>query len=123
MNESPNHDVTFEQALAALEKIVRELEDGQTGLEESLACYEKGVGLLKCCYQQLSQAEQRIVVVTGEDESGKPLTKPFKHAATAEKERESPPAFKHAAIAEKERDKEPPPASRRKRPDEMESLF
>lgn len=113
MNEPPRDDLTFEQALAALEKMVRELEDGQTGLEESLACYEKGVGLLKRCYQQLSQAEQRIAVVVGADDDGKPLTKPFKHVATAERE--------------KERDREvPTPAAapqRRKKPDEMESLF
>lgn len=113
MNQALPDDVTFEQALAALEKMVRELEDGQTGLEESLACYEKGVGLLKRCYQQLSQAEQRIAVVIGADEDGKPLTKPFKHVATAERE--------------KERDREvPAPAAappRRKKADEMESLF
>lgn len=113
MNDTPQDDLTFEQALAALEKMVRELEDGQTGLEESLACYEKGVGLLKRCYGQLSQAEQRISVVIGSDDNGKPLTKPFKHVATAGKE------------AERERDAASPPAPtpppRRKKPDEVES--
>jgi exodeoxyribonuclease VII small subunit len=76
--------LTFEQALAELERIVRDLEDGQTGLEESLARYERGVGLLKRCYGQLSQAEQRIVQLTGVDDDGRPITQPFGHAATTD---------------------------------------
>lgn len=87
MSDIPPDHLTFEQALAALEKIVRDLEDGQTGLEESLARYETGVGLLKRCYAQLSQAEQRILLLTGMDADGKPLTQPFQHAATAETEK------------------------------------
>jgi exodeoxyribonuclease VII small subunit len=76
--------LTFEQALAELERIVRELEDGQTGLESALASYEKGVGLLKRCYGQLREAEQRIVQLTGVDAEGRPVLQPFEHAATAE---------------------------------------
>ena len=51
----------FEHALAELERLVRELEDGQVGLEESLARYERGIGLLKHCYGLLQHAEQRIL--------------------------------------------------------------
>jgi len=82
MNESPSDKMTFEAALAELEKIVRELEDGQTGLEESLARYEKGVSLLKKCYGQLRQAEQRILLLTGTDAEGQPMLQPFEHTAT-----------------------------------------
>ena len=71
MSDSPPDNLTFEQALAELEGIVHELEDGQIGLEESLARYEKGVGLLKRCYGQLRQAEQRILLLTG-DGRGRP---------------------------------------------------
>jgi hypothetical protein len=42
------------------------------------------VRLLKRCYQQLSQAEQRILQLTGQDEEGKPVLQPFEHAATAD---------------------------------------
>ena len=84
MNDSPADNLTFEQALAELERIVRELEEGQTGLEESLARYEAGVGLLKRCYAQLCQAEQRILLVGGVGPDGQPITQPFDHAATAE---------------------------------------
>ena len=76
--------LTFEQALAELEKIVRDLEDGQTGLEAALQRYEQGVGLLKRCYGQLRSAEQRIVELTGKDEAGNVVTRPFEHSASIE---------------------------------------
>jgi exodeoxyribonuclease VII small subunit len=84
VSESPADSLNFEQALAELERTVRELEDGQPGLEDSLARYERGVTLLKHCYGQLARAEQRILLLTGADADGKPLTTPFEHAATAE---------------------------------------
>ena len=84
MADFPPDNLTFEQALAELERIVRDLEDGQTGLEDALARYEAGVKLLKRCYAQLRQAEQRILLLTGTDEEGKPITQPFDHAATAD---------------------------------------
>jgi exodeoxyribonuclease VII small subunit len=76
--------MTFEQALTDLERIVRDLEDGQVGLEESLARYEQGVGLLKRCFTQLRDAEQRILLLTGVDEEGQPILQPFQHSATQE---------------------------------------
>jgi exodeoxyribonuclease VII small subunit len=82
MPETAAHDLTFEQALLKLEEIVRDLEDGQTGLEESLQRYEQGVVLLRRCHTQLRAAEQRIRLLTGEDGDGRPTTKPFEHAAT-----------------------------------------
>jgi exodeoxyribonuclease VII small subunit len=84
MNDSPDDKLTFEQALAKLDQLVRDLEDGQLGLEDALGRYEMGVGLLKRCYTQLRDAEQRILLVTGTDAGGQPLTQPFEHAATAE---------------------------------------
>src|SRR5262245_16666692 len=90
MNDPPpDNELTFEQALAELERILRELEDGQTSLEEALARYEQGVGLLKRCYGQLRLAEQRILLLTGEDPDGQPLTRPFEHAATLESKPEA----------------------------------
>jgi exodeoxyribonuclease VII small subunit len=82
MNESPADELAFEDALSELEGVVRDLEDGQVGLEQSLARYERGVGLIKRCYAQLREAEQRILLVTGTDEAGKPTLQPFQHTAT-----------------------------------------
>jgi exodeoxyribonuclease VII small subunit len=83
MNPIPSETRTFEDSLAELEAIVRDLEDGQTGLEEALARYEQGVGLLKRCYTQLREAEQRILLQTGADEENQPILTPFQHSATA----------------------------------------
>ena len=55
MSELPTESLSFEQSLAELDRIVRDLEDGQLGLEEALGRYETGVGLLKRCYAQLRQ--------------------------------------------------------------------
>lgn len=82
MSEPTQDGVRFEEALAELEQVVRDLEDGEVGLEDSLARYERGVGLIKACYAQLRDAEQRILLVTGADDEGKPILQPFQHAAT-----------------------------------------
>jgi exodeoxyribonuclease VII small subunit len=82
MSEPTDDGVRFEDALAELEQVVHDLEDGQIGLDESLARYERGVSLVKACYAQLRDAEQRILLVTGTDDEGKPILQPFQHAAT-----------------------------------------
>ena len=82
MSETTQDGVRFEDALAELEQVVRDLEDGQIGLEDSLARYERGVSLVKACYAQLRDAEQRILLVTGADDEGKPILQPFQPAAT-----------------------------------------
>jgi exodeoxyribonuclease VII small subunit len=80
--ESP--PVRFEQALIELESILRELEDGTTSLEDSLARYERGVGLLRQCYAQLRDAEQKVKLLAGLNEDGSADLKPFEHVATIE---------------------------------------
>lgn len=96
MTPTPTEPVPFEQALAELERILRSLEDGTTTLEESLAQYERGVALLKGCYQRLRDAEQRILKVTGLDADGKPVLEVFEHTASVEKaeEKRRPPKNK-----------------------------
>jgi exodeoxyribonuclease VII small subunit len=82
MNEHPSDERTFEQSLAQLEQIVRDLEDSQFGLDDALSRYEHGVRLIKECHARLQQAEQRILILTGVEE-GNPVLQPFKHEATA----------------------------------------
>lgn len=74
-NETP--EVGFEQALEQLEQAVRQLEDGQLGLSESLDCYQRGVQHLKQCYRALEAAERKIELLTGVDAEGRPVTQPF----------------------------------------------
>jgi exodeoxyribonuclease VII small subunit len=83
MNEPSTNDVSFEQALAELERVVQDLEDGELGLDQALARYEQGIALLRQCQGQLTQAEQRILLLTGVERDGQPVLQPFRHEATA----------------------------------------
>ena len=74
---------SFEDDLGELERLVRDLEDGQLGLDEALARYEQGVALIRRCQTQLSQAEQRVLLLTGLEADGQPALQPFEHKATA----------------------------------------
>jgi exodeoxyribonuclease VII small subunit len=79
----------FEQALAELERILRDLEDGTTSLEDALARYERGIVLLRQCYGQLKDAEQRIRLLAGTDDEGTPALQRFEHVASIETARAS----------------------------------
>ncbi len=59
MTEYPS-EMTFEEALSALEDIVRQLESGRVRLEEAVAYYEKGIQLKKMCEEKLKNAKARI---------------------------------------------------------------
>ena len=79
-----NEEPRFEQALAALEKIVERLEKGELTLEESLALYEEGIRLSRLCHGKLEEAEGKIEMLLkdakGEaalDAEGRPKTKPL----------------------------------------------
>ena len=57
----------FEQSLDELEQLVGKMEHGEMSLEESLAAYERGVGLYRRCQQALEQAELRVRLLTDPD--------------------------------------------------------
>ncbi|KAA5612493.1 exodeoxyribonuclease VII small subunit [Rhodovastum atsumiense] len=62
--------LSFEDALAELEKIVRGLEGGQQKLEEAIAAYERGARLKAHCEAKLAEAEARVqAIVAGTDGS------------------------------------------------------
>lgn len=50
----------FEQSLDELEQLVEKMEHGDMSLEDSLAAYERGVGLYRRCQSALEQAELRV---------------------------------------------------------------
>lgn len=58
--------MTFEEAFAELEQIVRRLEEGQLALEDSLELFERGRALAAACSQQLDEAELKIEQATTE---------------------------------------------------------
>jgi exodeoxyribonuclease VII small subunit len=88
--ENPNDDqpseseLSFEDALVALEAAVHDLEDGRLGLSESLARYEESVRHLKRCYQLLEAAEKKVELLTGVADDGTPLTQPFAESGEAD---------------------------------------
>lgn len=52
---------TFEQSMARLDAIVRQMEQGNVPLEESLKLFQEGTGLVQTCTQLLDQAELEVV--------------------------------------------------------------
>ena len=55
--------LSFEDALAELEKIVRSLEGGQQKLEDAIGSYERGAALKRHCEAKLAQAEARVQAI------------------------------------------------------------
>lgn len=68
----------FEQSLEELEQLVQKMETGELSLEQSLAAYERGVGLYRQCQQALEQAELRVRLLT--DPAQPDRSEPFEQA-------------------------------------------
>ena len=65
---NPVASLSFEDALAELERIVRGLEGGQQKLEDAIAAYERGSLLRWHCEAKLAEAEMRVqAIVAGND--------------------------------------------------------
>jgi exodeoxyribonuclease VII small subunit len=65
----------FERSLDELERIVKQMEDGELSLEESLKTFERGMDLSRACQKALDDAEQRVRILTERD--GQLRTEPF----------------------------------------------
>lgn len=65
---TPVEDLNYEQARGELQEVVRILELGQMGLDESLAYWERGEALAKRCEEHLDGASQRIAEALGTEE-------------------------------------------------------
>ncbi|HET7030741.1 MAG TPA: exodeoxyribonuclease VII small subunit [Candidatus Limnocylindrales bacterium] len=58
--EAPIESLAFDDALAALQRTVAELETGGLPLERSIALYERGVALHERCAKLLAEAELKV---------------------------------------------------------------
>ena len=76
--ESPNKK--FETALEDLEQVVEQLDSGELSLEDSLAAFEKGVGLVKFCNDKLNEVEKKVELLV-KDKDGKLQLKAFEDSA------------------------------------------
>jgi exodeoxyribonuclease VII small subunit len=74
--EMAKKTLSFEESMQRLEEIVRLLERGDVPLEESLALFEEGSGLIARCSKLLDNAEQKVIKLKkGSD--GTPVELPF----------------------------------------------
>ena len=62
--------------MTRLEEIVSQLEQGDAPLEQAMTLFEEGAKLLRECTKQLDQAEQKVSLLTA-DENGQPVEQPF----------------------------------------------
>lgn len=62
-------DIDFEKTLEELEALVQRLEQGDQGLETSLTDFERGVQLTRAAQQALKAAEQKVRMLSTEDEA------------------------------------------------------
>jgi exodeoxyribonuclease VII small subunit len=75
--ETPIEDLSFEDALKDLEKIVGQLESGDTPLQQAIELYERGNRLRQRCADRLDAAQARIEAIRL-DGDGKPAgVRPF----------------------------------------------
>ncbi|MDJ0827916.1 MAG: exodeoxyribonuclease VII small subunit [Rhodobacter sp.] len=71
MSDKPVDEMSFEEAMRALEAVVGQLESGDVELEASIALYERGAALKKRCEAKLKEAEEKVAAITF-DEQGEP---------------------------------------------------
>jgi exodeoxyribonuclease VII small subunit len=94
---------SFEESLGTLEKIVRELEQGDLSLEESLKLFENGVKLSRECQERLNQAERRIEVLL-KDENGNPTLQAIEKEDLRD---EKTPKIKRRIVFDEDEDETP----------------
>jgi exodeoxyribonuclease VII small subunit len=70
-------DLTFEEAMSALEDVVRQLESGEVDLEKSIALYERGAELKAHCEAKLKKAEEKVELITRNDRGEPTGTQPL----------------------------------------------
>lgn len=64
MSDTPVGKMSFEEAMAALEAVVGQLERGDVPLEQSITLYERGAELKKRCEAKLKEAEEKVAAIT-----------------------------------------------------------
>ena len=65
-NARPIDEMTFREASAELDGIVRQIESNSLELEDTLKAYERGVALIASLQKRLAEAEQKVDVLMGE---------------------------------------------------------
>ena len=63
MADKPVAEMSFEEAMQALEAVVSQLEKGDVALEQSIALYERGAALKAHCAAKLKDAEEKVELI------------------------------------------------------------
>ncbi|WP_435417705.1 exodeoxyribonuclease VII small subunit [Parerythrobacter aurantius] len=70
-------ELSFEDALRALEQVVRQLESGDVALDQSISLYERGEALRQHCQARLDAAQARIEAIVQDSRGQASGTRPF----------------------------------------------
>lgn len=77
VSETDISQLSFEQALTALEEVVQQLESGSVPLDQSISLYERGEKLRKLCQARLDDAQARIEKIVTDGNGAASSTVPF----------------------------------------------
>ena len=77
VSEKDFSQLSFEQALVALEEVVQQLESGSVPLDQSITLYERGEKLRKLCQARLDDAQARIEKIVTDANGAASSTVPF----------------------------------------------
>lgn len=64
MSDTNIDEMSFETAMAELEKVLAQLESGNVELDASIALYERGAKLKARCEKKLKEAEEKVAAIT-----------------------------------------------------------
>ena len=67
MTDKPVGEMSFEEAMAALEQVVGALEKGDVELDKSIALYERGAALKAHCAAKLKDAEEKVELIRAQE--------------------------------------------------------
>jgi exodeoxyribonuclease VII small subunit len=103
-SEEDSNEIQFEEAIGEIQNIVRQLEEGELGLDESLRKFEVGVRMIRQCHATLEEAEQKIKVLTDVDGDGNPILSDFDASSTLDANKKSAGRRKKKATDDGEKD-------------------
>ena len=66
--EQSLEDQSLEEIFSDLDQTIKEMEDGEISLEESFACYEAGIKLVKACIDKIDKVEKKMLLLDEEGE-------------------------------------------------------
>lgn len=77
MSDTPIAEMSFEDAMRALETIVTQLDSGNVELDASIKLYERGAALKAHCEAKLKAAEEKVAAITLDADGAPKGTEPF----------------------------------------------